>query len=96
MCVAIGKFMLNVGQCMMLCLHPVPAYEFRQGFCTLVLVLCVCLSVTALAASASAYIRKQRYTQGFLTRGFSKKESDFRALFFLTLTSLILRMTLEI
>ena len=47
-------------------------YEFRRGFCTLVLslscvcvcvCLCVCVSVPALAASAFVYIRKQRYTR---------------------------------
>ena len=47
-----------------------PAYEFRRGFCTLVLSLscvsvCLCVypSVPTLAASASVETSKQRYSQ---------------------------------
>ena len=43
-----------------------PAYEFRRGFCTLVLSLsCVSVypSVPALAASASVETSKQRYSR---------------------------------
>ena len=52
-------------------------YEFRRGFCTLVLSLsCVCvyLSVPALAASASVETSKQRYSRVSLI-GVSKKPS---------------------